>query len=131
MKRFFIFLCSLIITLSSFAYNFGGKTFKGTETIPGGGKISVTMSFRTDGHATGSYTYGGKTKTGKLLWEVSGDYINLYEPATGDQSYLGIDYDGNNVYLIFYDNYGNEAMYLYPSASGSSSSKKSSSKKRK
>lgn len=109
-----------MIMASAYAFNFTGKTFRGSSELADGTKATVTYVFRANNRLTGTIAQTGKnTKTyTNLYWEVSGGFINIYEPATGDFSYLGImddcddDGDCEGVILIGYDSWGNESMYF-------------------
>lgn len=139
MNKFYILIVSLIFSVSAFAYNFTGKTFKGIYEEDGRELGTITFAFKANNKCSSTLTVRGQgTKHGTLLWEVSGDFINLYEPATGDYMYLEIykdcDDDGDCVdCLLIKDDYGNVAMMLYEvkTSTKKSSTKKSSGKKKR
>ncbi len=130
MRKIVSFLCCVVVALSSLAYNFVGKTFRGTGYFDGR-KMTMTMNFKANNRMSASYTYGGKTESdSKMIWEEAGDYLNLYD-STGDYMYVMIDEDedtGETV-LVMFDSSHNPCFVLRPVASSSGSSRKSSSKK--
>lgn len=140
MNRIATLILSLFISFSALAVDFTGKTYKGTSELVDGTKATLTLVFRANNKVSSTLTQTGKrTRSATLLWEEAGDYINLYEPATGDLMVLGIenDYDDDGNYtglaLICYDSYGNESMRLRQVKSAPSQkakTKKSTGKKR-
>ena len=141
MKKFICSFCALLFAASGFAFNFVGKTFRGSAVLDDGSTVTVTYVFKANGRLSCSFTQTGKrtNSSNGLLWEVSGDYINVYEPATGDFTYLRIeedcddDGDCDGVILVGFDSMGNEAMYFdqVKSAPKSNKAKKSTKKSKK
>lgn len=136
MNRIITLILSLLISFSALAFNFTGKTFRGTNVFPDGSKATITFVFRANNKVSSTLSRtGSRTQSTTLLWEESGDFINFYDPATGDLMVFGVEdeYDDNGnfsgVALIGYDSLGNEAMRLRQVKS--SPAKKSSGKKRK
>lgn len=133
MKRLLTLTGTLLVTLSSFAFNFIGKTFRGTNELDEPMSITFTTSEKAKVYLK---LKGQKAESGTIYWEVSGDYINLYDPQSGlFFMALGIDEDDyNNIALVGYDHNGRPTIYLEQvksAPSSKSSSKKSSSKKRR
>lgn len=138
MNRFVIFLLALFFSISAFAYNFTGKTFRGTCDDGYGGEAVVTFSFKANNKCSSTLKIPGqKTQYGNLIWEVAGGFINLFEVGNGDYMYLTIDQDCDDdgdcgeIYLVACDSNGMAAMELYEVKNPSkNNSKKRSSKKR-
>ena len=136
MNRLETVILSMLISVSAFAFNFTGKTFRGTNVFPDGSKATITFVFRGNNKVSSTLSRtGSRTQSTTLLWEEAGDFINFYEPATGDLMVFGVEdeYDDNGnfsgVVLIGYDSLGHEAMRLRQVKS--TPAKKSSGKKRK
>ena len=134
MIRLFTIALSFLLSISAFAFNFIGKTFRGTSVLPNGAKATITFVFRSSNRATSTLSVTGKrAETASLLWEESGEYINFYEPSTGDFMAFGVEEDGDGVALIGYDSLGNEAMRLTQvksTAAKKSGTKKSTTRKK-
>ncbi len=114
MKKIISILAVLLITITAFAYDFTGKTFRGTAEAYTGKKMTVTAKFRTNSRLTMTTSGGGikpMTDAG-MMWEVSGDFINLYD-SSGTCSYLAIDEDDNGeITLSMCDDFGNPYITL-------------------
>lgn len=125
MKRFVAMLASVVVAVAAFAFDFTGKTFRG-ETTMDGVKVTITYRFKAGNRLSGTLAIQGRkpqTDNG-MIWEVSGDYINIFD-STGDMSYMqisGAEY-GNPV-LTAFDSYGREAMTFYQVKSAAPAGKK-------
>ncbi|MDE6193957.1 MAG: hypothetical protein K2M83_08245 [Muribaculaceae bacterium] len=129
MKRLIFLLMSVVVAVAAFAFDFTGKTFRGNGSM-GGTKVTVTYRFKANNRMTGTIAIQGQkpdTDSG-MHWEISGDYMNIYD-STGDRSYMEISESDGKPILIAFDSYGNEAM-VFKQVQASPASKKSSSKKR-
>lgn len=118
LNRPITFILSLCLALSAFAFDFAGKSFRVQLPAENGKKAEMTLTFKQNGRATGVIKLGGKNvHSAGMMWEVSGDIINLYDLNTGQTEYLTINYEmGNNgnydVVLIVDDPYGNNGLVL-------------------
>ena len=137
MKRFLTLAVVVIMTcISAFAYSFGGKTFSG-KMEGNGAYMTMTFSFRNNGRVsvksvTKMPNRKPVTETFVQNWEVSGDYINIFDKY-GNPAYLEIDQDEKGVCLIFNDEYGNPLLVMHESAApaASSGTKKSTTRKKR
>lgn len=118
-------LASVVVAVAAFAFDFTGKTFRG-ETTMDGVKVTITYRFKAGNRLSGTLAIQGRkpqTDNG-MIWEVSGDYINIFD-STGDMSYMqisGAEY-GNPV-LTAFDSYGREVMTFYQVKSAAPAGKK-------
>lgn len=120
MRKIICLIFAGLMAVSASAFNFVGKTFRGSSELDDGSVATITYVFRANNKLTSTLAQTGKRTQmySNLMWEVSGEYINIYEPATGGVSYLGIEQDCDDhgdcdgVILVGYDSWGNEAMYF-------------------
>lgn len=130
MKKFLSFLLSLMVSISAMAFDFTGKTFRGTETVDGA-KVTITYRFKANNRASATLAISGQRPyNDNIYWEVSGGYINIVD-STGDYGYMLIDEEEGKTILIAFDSYGNEAMRFYQVAASQSTSKPRTPKKKK
>lgn len=137
LKVLLLSILSLFLSLPTLAFNFAGKTFKGEMDLVDGSKAVVTLSFRANNRCYGTTKQTGKkAQSASLMWEIAGDYMNLYEIANGDLMVLGIDedcdHDGDcETILLGYDSGGQIVCEFYQvsTVSQKSSSKKSPTRK--
>lgn len=135
MKKFLMLLAAMMVSVAAMAYDFTGKTFRGTSVANNGNKVTVTAKFRANNRLTMSYSgkgYGTNTDS-NMYWENVGDYINICD-STGDTNYLvvGTDTDGK-VMLQMCDANGHPYVTLKEAAAGQAagkSSKKTGKKRR-
>ena len=129
MKRMLVTLFSVMMAVAAFAFDFTGKTFRGTSSM-NGTKVTITYRFKANNRMSGTIAIQGQkpdTDSG-MHWEISGDYMNIYD-STGDMSYMEISESEGKPVLIAFDSNGREAM-VFRQETSSSSSKKSTSKKK-
>ena len=129
MKRMLVTLFSVMMAVAAFAFDFTGKTFRGTSSM-NGTKVTITYRFKANNRMSGTIAIQGQkpdTDSG-MHWEISGDYMNIYD-STGDMSYMEISEPEGKPVLIAFDSNGREAM-VFRQVTSSSSSKKSTSKKK-
>lgn len=113
-KRLLTLTLALTVATIAMAFNFTGKTFKGTATNDNGSSITITAKFRANNRLTMSYSGKGikpETDSG-MMWEISGDFINIYD-STGDYSYFAIDWDEDGVCLSMCDANGYPYVTLH------------------
>lgn len=132
LKRITLLLLSVILGISAFAFDFVGKTYKGKNPD----NSVMTISFRSNGRAPSTITSNGrKIYSATMGWEISGDFINLYDPKSGEVFYLAITQDCDEsenceVVLVIPSQYGGYGTKFYQVKSSGSSSSKSSKRKR-
>ncbi|MDE7414531.1 MAG: hypothetical protein K2N05_12200 [Muribaculaceae bacterium] len=92
LHRGIMLVLTLVMSLSSFAFDFTGKTFKGSRT-EGKDKLTLTIRFMANHRASATMAITGeKTKSdSNFYWEISGDYINFYD-SNGNPAYILIDW---------------------------------------
>ncbi|MDE5849683.1 MAG: hypothetical protein K2H38_06035 [Muribaculaceae bacterium] len=129
MKKVLVFLLCVVATIASFAYDFTGKTFRGSGSM-GGTKVTITYRFKANNRMSATISIQGQKPESDngMHWEISGDYMNIYD-STGDMTYMEISEQDGKPVLIAFDSYGNEAM-VFKQVQASSTSKKSTSKKK-
>ncbi len=133
MKKFITFLFAMLISITAMAYDFTGKTFKGTAPTNMGTTATVTVKFRANNRATIAYSgkgYGSHSDS-NVYWEVSGDFINLMD-SSGSIDYLAIGYEDGKVTLSMLDDYGDAYLTMKEAAAstGKSTSKGKSKRRR-
>lgn len=129
MRRIIFLFVSLLISMSAMAYSFVGKTFSGTADNENG-KATVSIVFKAGDKGTVTTVVNGKRMSDAILWEVSGDYINLYDRYGNLCYFLQIDYDGENPVLGLQDNNGYVVMWLSQSKAAAPAAGKTKKKKR-
>lgn len=129
MKKLLILLLGIFSTVAAYAFDFAGKTFRGTGSM-GGTKVTITYRFKANNRMSGTISIQGQkpdTDNG-MHWEISGDYLNIYD-STGDMTYMEISEQDGKTVLIAFDSYGKESM-VFKQVQASSTAKKSTSRKK-
>lgn len=96
----------------------------------GGTKVTITYRFKANNRMSGTISIQGQkpdTDNG-MHWEISGDYMNIYD-STGDMTYMEISEQDGKTVLIAFDSYGEESM-VFKQLQTSSTEKKSTSRKK-
>lgn len=130
MKRFLLLFFCVAVTTVAFAFEFAGKTFRGTGSM-NGTKVSITYTFKANNRLSGTISIAGQkpdTDNG-MHWEVSGDYVNIFD-SIGDMSYMEISEENGKTVLIAYDSYGNQAM-IFRQVTAPAKSKKGATKRKR
>ena len=129
MKRISFLLLGIVSAICAFAFDFTGKTFRGTSSM-GGTKVTITYRFKANNRMSGTLAIQGQKPDNDngMHWEISGDYMNIYD-SNGDRTYMEISEQDGKTVLIAFDSYGNEAM-VFKQVVNQASSKPRTSKKR-
>ncbi len=129
MKRIAILLFGIFLAISAFAFDFTGKTFRGTTTM-NGAKVTITYRFKANNRMSGTLSIQGQKPDvdNGMHWEISGDYMNIYD-STGDVTYMEISEADGKTVLIAFDSAGREAM-VFKQVVSKPASKSGASKKR-
>ncbi|MDE7351146.1 MAG: hypothetical protein K2N25_08765 [Muribaculaceae bacterium] len=129
MKKLLCLLFGSFLAISAYAFDFAGKTFRGNGSM-GGTKVTITYRFKANNRMSATISIQGQKPESDngMHWEISGDYMNIYD-STGDMTYMEISEQDGKPVLIAFDSYGNEAM-VFKQVQASSTSKKSTSKKK-
>lgn len=128
MRRFFMLLMVAFVAVAAFAFDFTGKTFQGTSMV-NETKVTITYRFKANNRMSATLSVQGqKPETYSGMWEISGDYMNIFD-STGDMSYMEISYSDGEPVLIAFDSYGREAM-IFKQVKSKPTSRSRPSKKR-
>ena len=134
MKKILMLLMATAVSLSAMAFNFAGKTFRGTTEDADAG--TMTVKFRNGSRMTITVAAKGmRTQTVSAQYEQSGGIINVYHNNGAiDYLYLADTEDGISMYIV--DDYGNPALWLYeikssPAKESSTTKRRTPSKKKR
>ncbi len=112
MRRILMFLMVTFVAVAAYAFDFTGKTFQGSSTV-NGTKVTITYRFKANNRMSGTLSFQGQkpeTDNG-MYWEISGDYMNIFD-STGNMTYMEISEADGKPVLIAFDSAGREAMIL-------------------
>ncbi len=107
-----MFLMVTFVAVAAYAFDFTGKTFQGSSTV-NGTKVTITYRFKANNRMSGTLSFQGQkpeTDNG-MYWEISGDYMNIFD-STGNMTYMEISEADGKPVLIAFDSAGREAMIL-------------------
>ncbi len=112
MRRILMFLMVTFVAVAAYGFDFTGKTFQGSSTV-NGTKVTITYRFKANNRMSGTLSFQGQkpeTDNG-MYWEISGDYMNIFD-STGNMTYMEISEADGKPVLIAFDSAGREAMIL-------------------
>lgn len=124
MKRIIVLFFSIMAVISAFAFDFTGKTFRGTSSM-NGTKVTITYRFKANNRLSSTLSVQGQKPLSDngMHWEISGDFINIFD-STGDMTYMHISESDGKTVLIAFDSYGKEAMVFKQVPTSSTPKKK-------
>lgn len=131
MRRIISLLLCVFVAVAAFAFDFTGKTFQGSSTV-NGTKVTITYRFKANNRMSGTLSFQGQkpnTDNG-MHWEISGNYMNIYD-STEDVTYMEISEADGKPVLIAFDSAGRETMIFKQVISKPSSKSKSGASKKR